>query len=205
MKVYKLTDQCYNTYKKTQWGFNVTHTLELIPDLMDMNKPLCSKYWIHAYNDPYIALFRNPADAAIANPIIWEAEADDRYIKMEELKLGTKKLTTITIVNVEVSLVQRIAFAILCAKKVYGNKKWNIWADKWLMNVDRTHAAAYAVANAVATNAAANAAAYAVAYAVAYAADAANAAAANADAANVNTLHDKIDFIALAHKAIHYV
>ena len=33
---------------------------------------------------------------------------------------------------------QRVTFAILCAKEMCDDVKWNAWADKWLNNEDRT-------------------------------------------------------------------
>jgi len=97
-----------------------------------------------------------------------------------------------------ITIEQRIAIAILCAKVVYKDKQWNIWADKWLNGTDRSVKtaayAAYANAAARATNAAyvyaavyaANAAYAAAVAATAHAAAAyANAADAAAHAANV--------------------
>lgn len=35
----------------------------------------------------------------------------------------------------EINTNQKVKYAILCAKKVYKNKKWNEWADSWLSTV----------------------------------------------------------------------
>ena len=43
----------------------------------------------------------------------------------------------------QISLVQRVRFAIFCVKEVYKAKKWNKWADNWLSGKDRTIDAAW--------------------------------------------------------------
>jgi hypothetical protein len=95
--------------------------------------------------------------------------------------------------------------AVKTAKKVCFDKAWNEWADLWISGKDRSSyadAAAHAANAAYAAANAANAAnaAYAAANAANAAANAANAAYAAANAA-VNA-KNKINFIALVHKAI---
>jgi hypothetical protein len=199
MKAYKLTDKNGITKNNTQWGPNVTHTAS------GTNRNLCSNGWIHFSKDPVLAVLLNPIHANFSSPKLWECETYGEELHAP-LESGCKTLTTIKEIPLpNVTNIQRIAFAILCAKEVYKKSNWNTWADKWLSAKDRTHAATYATYDAV----------YAVTYAAAYAAaayavatydatsyDAAAYAAACATYA-VDAACD-INFIELAHKALTY-
>ncbi len=198
MKAYKLTDQNGRTRNNTQWGPNVTHTITYTP----IEKSLCSDEWIYFYRDPIIAILLNPIHANFNNPKLWKCKTSGEELH-EALKSGCKTLTTLEELPLpHVTDIQRIAFAILCAKEVCKDNKWNIWADKWLLAEDRTHTAIYS-ATYDATYDAAYSSAYAAAYAdntAIYAANAAYTAAAYAAAYASAT----IDFIELAHKALTY-
>ena len=213
-KYYKLTTQDCKTrvgcYNETQWK------LGRLVRAFGNSTELCTDGWIHCYTSPLIAIIRNPADADIKNPRLWLFEPEfGTSIKEERLKVGvragkiTKELPVPKITN-----IQKVAFSILCAKCVCKNEEWNIWADRWLDNIDRSscaaaadavYAAAYAVADAAAYAAAADAAN--AAYAVADAATAAYTAAAAASAATAAATADAIivlDFDAIAKEAMKY-
>ena len=165
MKAYKLTDEKGKTKNDTQWGINVTHSAS------GEGKKLCTNGWIHFYVNPLIAVIMNPAHAGFVNPILWECETSGEELH-GALKAGCKTLTTIKEIDLPVIAINsKIAFGILCAKRMYSDLEWNTWADNWLAGKDRTAAAAYAAAAAAGgANAAAGAAggaAYA-AYAAAY-------------------------------------
>jgi hypothetical protein len=180
--VYKLTNQNGRTRNNTQWGPNITH--EAIGAL---DQGLCSNAWIHAYESPLVAILRNPQDANFKNPLLWEAIPKGKR-KIEALKCGFRKLTTVKQIPLpQFTIINIVAWGILCAKIVYKETNWNLWADDWLNNKNRTvdaAAAAASAAHAAAIHAAhaANAAHAAVAIYAANAADAADAAA-NAAAA----------------------
>jgi len=183
MKLYKLTDNKDRTYNKTQWGEGVTHTAT--GDGID----LCSNGYIHAYTDPYLALFLNPIHANFRNCHLWEAEGD--VIKDDNgLKVGCKSLTTTRrMTKPHITKQMLVKFAILCALEVCDNAEFVVWANNWLSGKDRSKAAAWAAARATtrATRAAAEAAA--------------EAAWAAARAAARATRAKPIDLIAIAHKA----
>ncbi len=210
MKLYKLTNQEGLTHGKTQWGANITHSVELCDD-----PELCTSKVLHAYRNINLGLLMNPIYGDIQDPIIWEAEGD---ICVEDAgKVGCFQLTTIRKLKMpkwyaeEISRSKtQIQFAILCAEKVlhiYEEKypqdnrpRKAIEAAKDCLNArfssdytidDAANAAEAAEAAAYdATNAAANAAnaAYdatnAAANAANAAANAANAAVNVADAAD---------------------
>ena len=137
MKAYKLTDENFLTKNNTKWGEGVTHKIE---DLTI--GPLCSSSWIHFYTDPLIAVLMNPAHANFSNPILWESEASEPFLH-ESLKSGCKSLTTLKQIELpSITLINKVAFGILCTKKVVIDIKWNKWADNWLNNINRSYAAA---------------------------------------------------------------
>jgi hypothetical protein len=158
MKLYKLTNENGNTYGNTHWKEGTMHVAE------KGKGSLCSKFWIHAYHNPQMAVLMNPVHAHFKNPILWEAEGV--IGKSDGTKVGCKKLTTTKQIPLpKLSTTQKIEFGIRCAMKVCEDEKWKIWAKNWLKNIDRSYAyAAHAAHAAYATYAA---------YAAAYATDAA--------------------------------
>ena len=146
MKCYKLTDQNMQTRGGCQWNLNEEKTPlgNIHPDL-----PLCSDGWLHFYTDPLLAVLLNPIHANIQNPRLFEAECDGYFKDDNGLKVGYTKAKLVKEIPLpEITLEQRIKFAILCTKEVYKAPDWSSWADRWLSGEDRSNAAAYAAANA---------------------------------------------------------
>ena len=188
MKLYKLTDKYGKTRNDTQWGEGVTHAAS------GRGTNLCSDGFIHAYEHPLIALLMNPAHAGFDTPRLWEAEGD--VVKRDgQTKCGCRSLTTVRELPLPIiSTEQRIAFAIRCALAVYHQPFFEIWANQWLDDTDRSRAAARtAAAEAAAERAEAAEAAEA-------ALRAAEAAAAAVHAAAAATSHDSVnlDLITIA-------
>ena len=176
MKAYKLTNENGQTKNQTQWGPNVSHSAKGEP-----GQSLCSDGWMHFYTNPLIAVLMNPIHAEFKSPKLWECETSGEELH-EALKSGCKTLTTIEEIPLpEITLNQKIAFGILCAKEVCTDEAWNQWADRWLNGEDRTKESA-AASDAAAINASAHDLGNA-AYAAAGAANNARAAAAAYDAA----------------------
>lgn len=143
MKAYKLTNKDGQSHGGCQWGENVTHKT-------DGNGELCGPGWLHFYDDPYLAVIFNPIHADFSNPKLWEAEATGAIKKDNGLKFGTTELTTIKEIPLpEITITQKIKFAILCAKEVYANPTWNKWADNWLSGKDRSAESAARVVGVV--------------------------------------------------------
>ena len=207
---YKLTNQNLQTYNGFQWeiGKKVTTSGE---------GNLCSDGWLHFYHTPELAVLLNPIHANIGSPRLFEVEVGETCLDDKGLKGGTTEMTLIKELELPViSLTQKIAFGILCAKEIYKDQKWNEWADNWLTGKDRTRksaadAAAYAATAAYAAAAAAAYAAAAAAYAAADAAyaaadaAAADAAAADAAAAYAATAAAILDLQIIVQKALQYV
>ena len=57
--------------------------------------------------------------------------------------MGCSELTPIEEIPLPtLTLIQRVAYAVYCAKCFQHDQWWNAWADKWLSGEDRTFAAA---------------------------------------------------------------
>jgi len=205
MKVYKLTDKKGKTKNGTSWGENGTHKVTGALELC--------KNGIHAYSDPLLAVLHNSIHGQfdLSSAILWECEASEEHLDDNGMKTCHRWLKTVKKVPIsEVSLAQKIAYGILCAKEVCDDKNWNKWARRWLSGEDRSYAAAHAAADAAAdadaAYAAYAAADAAAAYAAAHAADAAAYAAARAAdaaayaAARAAARGKKIDLIKVAKK-----
>ena len=179
---YKLTDQNLQTHEGFQWEIG-----KWVKAKGKLKQNLCSDGWLHCYDSPLLAALHNPIHANINNPKLWEVEVGGRCKNDKGLKCGYRKMQLIREIPIPIiSMNQRIAYGILCAKEVVTDKAWNIWADDWLSRRNRTVAAAYAAARAAYDADDAYAAAHAaadVAYAAADAAYAAEAAYAAAHAA----------------------
>ena len=182
---YKLTTQELTTHNGFQWEVGKKA-------ITKGNGELCTDAYLHFYDDPLLAVIFNPIHADIKNPELFEVEIGGEIKEEKGRKFGCTEMTLLKEIPLpEITLVQKIAFAILCAKEVYKEEKWNKWADNWLSGEDRSKGAAADTAVAAAAYAAAAVAAYAAvdtaadtAAVVAYAAaDTAAAVATAADAA----------------------
>jgi hypothetical protein len=173
--LYKLTDEHGNSTNQTHWSEGVRH--EIVKELRDSSKPLCTKHYLHAYENPLVAAFMNPLHAAYANPILWQATGWVQK-RDNQLKCGCFSLRTIQKIPLPViTRNQKVRAAIYCALTRPQSEHFKKWAAKWLAGEDRTAKAAKAAL------AAATATATAAAHAAHAAADAAYAAYAATDAA----------------------
>jgi len=213
MKKYKLTTQNLQTYEGFQWEIGKEITTDGRRDF------LCNSSWLHYYHHPLLAVLLNSIHADIINPKLFEVKAGGKHLNDRGLKGGCTKMILIKELPLPViTLVQKVAFGILCSLVVYKNKEYVTWANNWLSGKDRTYSAAHAAraaSDAVYATRAATDAARAAAYAAAdsaraaayvaadsaYAAYAATRAA--ADSAYAAT-HIKIDLIKIAKKALKY-
>ena len=190
---YKLTKQDLTTYANTKWVLNEWK------ETSGTGK-LCTEGWLHCYTSPLLAILLNPIHANITNPKLFKCEVEGKCLEDNGLKEGWTRMRIIEEIEIpQLSLVQKLSFAILCVLEVYKDEKWIEWANNWLNGKDRSkefaNAANAAAVNAAAANAAADAAdaadaanAYAnadyyAAAAATYATYAANYAAAAADSA----------------------
>jgi hypothetical protein len=186
---YKLTDRKLRTHKKFQWEVGKWVLAE-----GNSKQKLCTNGWLHCYDSPLLAILHNPIHTSIKNPRLWKVEVGGECKNDRGLKCGYQKMRLVKEIPVpEISLTQKIAYGILCAKRVYNDSKFLVWADNWLSGKDRSsHAADASCAAAEAAIAAAYAAADA-ARATAYA------------AANTTARADKTtNFVKLAKQAMSF-
>ena len=147
--VYKLADENGRTHGGTQWGPGVTHEAP-------GNGELCTAGWIHCYSDPLLAVLLDHIGADFGpTRRLWEAKAEGRTLDDHGLKFGVQRLTTVREISVPVvSQTQTVAFGIICAREVYPDATWRVWADAWLSGTDRTAEAAAWAGEAAAREAA---------------------------------------------------
>ena len=133
MKIaYKLTDSKMRTCNGFQWEIGKWYETT-------GEGELCSPSWLHFYSDSLVGLFLNPVHAGIENPRLFCAEVEGKFLDDNELKCGYSRARLIEELPVpQISPVQRVRFAIFCAKKVYKEKEWNKWANNWLSGKGRT-------------------------------------------------------------------
>jgi len=137
MKIaYKLTDSKMRTCNEFQWELGKWYETTGEGDL-------CSSSWLHFYSDSLVGMFMNPVHAGIENPRLFRAEVEGNFIDDNGTKCGYSRARLVEELMVpQISPVQRVRFAILCAKEVYKEKEWNEWADNWLLGKDRTEESA---------------------------------------------------------------
>jgi hypothetical protein len=190
--LYKLTDEFGSTKNNTHWSEGIKH--EIAKELRDSTKPLCSKHYLHAYENSLVAVFMNNRHAKFSKPRLWLATG---WVSKRDgqLKCGCFSLKIIKEIQLpKLTVAQRVRTAIYCALSHPVSNNFHTWAVDWLSGKDRTRAdaAAYAydAADAAYAAAAADAAAYAASDAAAYAtASAASAAyAAYAASAPINLI-----------------
>lgn len=142
MTLYKLTDQNMQTYGETQWSLNVPVSAE--GDAIT----LCSNGFIHAYENPWIALIMNPQHANFLSPRLFIAEGTIS-IKDGVLKCGCKSLTLVSELSVPTIETEKLVeFAIKCALSACKDTRFNRWAKYWLNNSNRSAADAATAAGA---------------------------------------------------------
>jgi hypothetical protein len=106
MKLYKLTDENFQTKNQTQWGENVTHETGGEGDL-------CGPGWLHAYLNPYLAVLLSPLHVFFEHPVLWEAEGDGTFKYERQLKVGCTKLTTLKQIPMPVVMTDDIGSNLL--------------------------------------------------------------------------------------------
>jgi hypothetical protein len=134
----KLTDANGQTRGGTQWGPGVTNKATGKP-----GQELCTDGWIHAYEHRLVAVLMDPEHGNFgATARMWEAEG--RVGKRDgQLKCGCLSLTTVREIPLpQITIEQRVRFAIACSWPGYDDAKWRTWARKWLSGEDRSAASA---------------------------------------------------------------
>lgn len=185
-----------------RWGAGVTN------DATGEGFKLCTNGVIHAYKTPLLAVLMDPSHANYLRKggIAWLAMGN--IVADDGLKIGCKRLTTVRRVDLpKVTKSQNTAFGILSVMEVCHIPKWRLWADNWLTGKNRSEEAATVAYRATWGEAPLNTssrAARAALYSSANATDAALYAAEAAYAANAADLGIKIDFAAIAEKAMQY-
>ena len=198
--LYKLTDENGDTFNHTHWSEGTKH--EIAKKLRDNTKPLCSEHYIHAYENPLVAVFMNPIHSNFKNPILWQATG---WVQKRDgqLKCGCFSLKTLKKIPLPaLTMNQKIRAAIYCSLIRTQTETYRTWAANWLSGKDRSAStAAYAATYAAAAANAAAANADAATYAAAAATDATDASDAS-DAADVTAAFGSFSLIKILNRAI---
>jgi len=129
---YKLTDQDLITFNNTQWILNEWKQTSGLDGL-------CTDGWLHCYTNPLLAILLNPIHADIINPRLFKCEVEGKCLTDNGLKEGWTRMRIIEEMEVpQLSPVNKVAFAILCALEVCKEEKFVKWANNWLDGSDRT-------------------------------------------------------------------
>ena len=117
MKLYKLTDKNGKTragkHNECQWAEGVTHS-------GTGDGELCGPGYIHAYEDPLLAVFLNPIHANFSKPRMFECEGEIA-LRDGQLKCGCVSLTAVREIPCPtVTTEQRVKFASYCAAAAQG-------------------------------------------------------------------------------------
>jgi hypothetical protein len=116
---------------------------------------LCGPGWLHAYNDPLVAIFMNPLHASIADPILWQGEARGKFLDDKGLKCGYSEMRIIKrMMPYKFTPEKLVEIAIICAIEAgYDDENFISWTCHWMDRSDRSQETAR-VAAAEATEAA---------------------------------------------------
>lgn len=124
---------------------------------------LCSADVLHYYDHPLLAVVFNQIHANILNPRLIEIKIDKQWAH-DGCKGGCKKAKFVGCLDLpEISLDQKVTFAIVISLKCYKNTDYWRWATNWLNGSDRTEKSAVKITIRSATGSAAMAAAMAAA------------------------------------------
>lgn len=139
---YKLTDQNMQTKNHFQWKIGKIYKID--KTLQGIENNLCSIAWFHVYSHPLLSVLLNPIHANINNPKLFKCQCWGLHKTDQGLKEGFSAVKLLSKIKIpKITLIQKIAFGILCAKKNFYNDNWVKWADKWLKNIDRSYDSAY--------------------------------------------------------------
>lgn len=130
MKYYKLLTQEMTSHNYTTWEIGVPITIA------KEGVEMCSDQVLHCYNHPLLAVIFNSIHADILNPKLFEISVD-KIVNTDGLKFASKSQTLIKEISLpEITLEEKIEFAIKVVKLVYKDELWNSWADAWLSGED---------------------------------------------------------------------
>ncbi len=136
MKCYKLLDRNMESRNGGRWTIGEWKEADELGFF-------CGPGGFHGYVHPLLAVLHNQLHANIRDPRLFEAEAAGRTIYDGQMQLKAQRMRIVREIPIPtVSLEQRIAYGIYCAKAVYSDPQWNSWADAWMSGADRSQSAA---------------------------------------------------------------
>jgi len=132
---YKLTNQRLQTYNNCQWKIGKWKRIN--DDCRGSG--LCTQSWFHCYSSPLLAVLLSPIHINIKDPRLFRVEVKGKKLSDKGLKYGFTMMRLVQELPLpEITVTQKVAFAILCVKEINRSKKWDDWADNWLSGKDRS-------------------------------------------------------------------
>lgn len=130
---YAVTNQSMECEDQKTWKLN---------EVVEYKNPNLFHVYYHC---PEMANLVCPNVQGIVNPRIFRADCGEGSHKNILYGRTNEMTLLVEIVPTEYTISQRVAFAILCAKMVYFDIYWDLWADRWLENIDRSRRSAQAI------------------------------------------------------------
>lgn len=133
MKIYcKWVSDGMTTMNDTHWKLGVANEIPK-HDSLDLGY----SGFYHYEKHPLLAVLLKNSHGCQDYAKLYEVLPEGKIVE-ESDRGGSTKLTLVKELEIpQVTEVQRIGFAILCAKEVYEESKFVYWADKWLSGQDR--------------------------------------------------------------------
>ena len=140
--IYKLTNQDMTTHAGFQWLLGRAYSTS-------GEGALCAPGWLHAYDDPLVALLMNPLHANIVNPRLFVGGAVGPKLDDSGLKCGYHELVWLEreLPAPALTSEQRVRFALGCGLTGayrWDSAAWVQWARDWLSGKDRSPERAWA-------------------------------------------------------------
>jgi len=115
-----------------QWSIDVPH---IVSGKGNLNGP----NWLHCHTTPLLAALLNPTRANISNLRMFKGDGYGRCPYDNNLNLGFSQMVLTEEIQIpNITLIQHVKFAILCARQVCIDSEWNVWTDVWLSGEDRS-------------------------------------------------------------------
>ena len=131
MQLYKLTRHNGTTYNGTEWGPGVQHTVP------GGYQGICGAGWLHAYEDPLLAVLHNPVHANFTDFRLWEAKGGGRVSRDEGMKIMVTTLSTIQEIPAPVVTQRaRLTYGLLVLRAIAKDDRFSQEVDKWVAGED---------------------------------------------------------------------
>lgn len=153
--IYKLLTNSMTSHRETFGSRSGTFWVLGEPRSVGGTGDFGSDGWLYACTHPLLAVLLNPIHADTKNPRLFRGEGSGAFHDDRGLNVAYATMVLLEEISLPVvTMTQRVAFGILCAKQVCTGpawNAWNAWADAWLSGADRSERSTWAAKGAVET------------------------------------------------------